>query len=126
MICRNNRLQMHALLLCAALTACGRDGPPPRGEILGSADQGAIEIDRAACGSCHIIPGIAGAHGLVGPPLDHFATRTMVAGLLPNTPDNLALWIARPQEIVPGNVMPDAGLNAAQARNIATYLESLN
>ncbi len=50
----------------------------------------------------------------------------MVAGLLPNTPDNLALWIARPQEIVPGNVMPDSGLSVAQARNIAAYLDSLH
>jgi cytochrome c1 len=117
---------MQAVLLCAALMACGREGPSPRGDIPGSADQGALEIDRAACGSCHIIPGIPGADGLVGPPLDRFAARTMVAGLLPNTPDNLALWIAQPQEIVPGNVMPDAGLSAAQARNIAAYLESLH
>jgi cytochrome c1 len=117
---------MQAALLCAALTACGREAPLPRGDIQGNADQGAIEIDRAACGSCHIIPGIPGAHGLVGPPLDHFADRTMVAGLPPNTPDDLARWIARPQQIMPGNVMPDAGLSAAQARNIAAYLESLH
>ncbi len=123
---RNNRLQMQAVLLCAALTACGRQGPSPRADILGSVDQGAIEIDRSACGSCHIIPGIPGADGLAGPPLDRFAGRTMVAGLLPNTPDNLALWIARPQEIVPGNVMPDSGLSVAQARNIAAYLDSLH
>jgi cytochrome c1 len=125
MLCRSDRQQMLAILLCAALSACGREGPSARGHVPGNAHQGAIEIDRVACGSCHIIPGIAGASGLAGPPLDHFGERRMVAGLLPNTPDNLALWIARPQKVLPGNVMPDEGLSAAQARNVAAYLERL-
>ena len=72
-----------------------------------------------------MIPGVVGAYGSVGPPLDNFGDRKIVAGLLPNTPDNLALWIERPQEIVPGNVMPNMGLDKKQSRDIAAYLETL-
>jgi cytochrome c1 len=93
--------------------------------VNGNVTSGAVEIDRAACGSCHVIPGIPNAKGLAGAPLDHFGARTTVAGLLPNTPDNLALWIARPQEVLPGNAMPDMGLTEAQAHDIVAYLEAL-
>lgn len=90
-----------------------------------NAHQGGIEIYRAACGSCHVIPGIVGADGVTGPPLDRFGARKIIAGLLPNTPDNLALWLAHPQKMAPGNAMPDMGLNEKQARDIAAYLERL-
>lgn len=62
---------------------------------------------------------------MVGPPLNHFARRTIVAGLLPNTPANLVRWIRYPQQVVPGNAMPDAGLDEQQARDVAAYLYSL-
>jgi cytochrome c1 len=65
------------------------------------------------------------ANGMVGPPLDHFARRTIVAGLLPNTPANLVLWIRNPQQVVPGNAMPAAGLDDQQAGDIAAYLYTL-
>jgi cytochrome c1 len=65
------------------------------------------------------------ANGLVGPPLQHFAGRTIIAGLLPNTPANLVKWIRFPQEVVPGNAMPDGGLDDLQARDIAAYLYTL-
>lgn len=93
--------------------------------INGSAKRGAAMIRQVGCGSCHSIRGISGADGLVGPPLDTVGRRVMIAGLLPNTPDNLVKWLRDPQKIVPGNAMPDMGLSEAQARDIAAYLYTL-
>ncbi len=91
----------------------------------GDPSRGAVEIGRAQCGACHEIPGIASAHGLVGPPLSHFGQRTIIAGLLPNTPDNLIHWLRDPQSVTPGNAMPSTGLDEQQARDVAAYLDAL-
>jgi cytochrome c2 len=48
----------------------------------------------------------------------------IIAGHFVNTPDNLARWISQPQELLPGDVMPDTGVTYEQARLIATYLYS--
>ncbi|HEY1433445.1 MAG TPA: c-type cytochrome, partial [Stellaceae bacterium] len=76
-------------------------------------------------GSCHTIPGIREARGRVGPPLDNIGERTIVAGLLPNTPDNLMRWLETPQSVVPGNAMPNMGLSDHDARDVAAYLYTL-
>lgn len=109
------------------LTACGRwPQAPTWGGFGGDPARGQTTIVRAGCGSCHEIPGVPGAHGLTGPPLTHFARRTVVAGLLPNTPENLVRWVRRPQSVVPNNAMPDTGLSDAQARDVAAYLYTIN
>jgi cytochrome c len=74
------------------------------------------------CGSCHSIPGIPGADALAAPPLDHFYDRRYIAGVLPNTQDNLIRWISSPQQIKPANGMPDLGVTDDEARDIAAYL----
>jgi len=117
-------------VLALALTACagGGQGRVPGGVATvagGDPGRGSVTIGRAQCGACHIIPGIADAHGLVGPPLIHFGRRTMVAGFLPNTPDALQHWLLDPQGVAPGNGMPATGLSQAEARDAAAYLESL-
>jgi putative membrane protein len=91
----------------------------------GNAAHGAALIDTYGCGSCHSVPGVPNADGLVGPPLDRFGSRVYIAGLLYNTPDNLMAWIRDPQRFVPGVVMPDMGVTEQDARDIAAYLESL-
>jgi cytochrome c2 len=91
----------------------------------GDAQRGRMEIAAVGCGSCHVIPGIATAKGLVGPPLDHIARRIFLAGMVRNTPDNMTRWIEDPQKIVPGNAMPDMGLTPAQARDITAYLYTI-
>jgi cytochrome c1 len=102
-----------------------RPPPPAWGDFGGDAARGKLTIGRSGCGSCHEIPGIANARGLTGPPLTHFARRTIVAGLLPNTPQNLVHWVRQPQAVVPNNAMPDSGLTDAQARDVAAYLYTL-
>jgi cytochrome c2 len=77
------------------------------------------------CGSCHSIPGVAGANATVGPPLDEFAYRQFIAGRLPNNTGNLVTWIMDPQGVDPGNAMPDMGVNETDALNMAAYLATL-
>lgn len=61
----------------------------------------------------------------MGPSLDKIGTRIYIAGLLRNNPENLQRWIEHPQQVLPSNAMPDLGISAADARKIATYLETL-
>jgi cytochrome c len=91
-------------------------GAPGRGEQI---------ILSKSCGSCHTIPGVRGARGLVGPPLEFFGRRTFIAGELPNTPDNLVRWIRSPQSVEAGTAMPNLGLSEQQARDVAAYLYTL-
>jgi len=77
------------------------------------------------CGSCHTIPGVGEADGTIGPPLAGFGNRSYIAGVLENTPGNLFRWIAQPQEVQPGNAMPDLGVTEEQARDMAAYLYTL-
>jgi cytochrome c1 len=91
----------------------------------GDPDRGAKLIAQYGCGSCHEVPGVNGANGLVGPPLTHFGKRSYIAGVLPNNETNLAHWVQSPQQVVPGNAMPDLGVTGIDARDIAAYLLSL-
>jgi cytochrome c2 len=124
---RRRRLApLAALGLLLVLGGCDESGAESRFGELGDPAVGAAYIAQTGCGSCHIIPGIAGARGLVGPPLDHMGKRMFIAGLLQNTPANMIAWLRNPQEIVPGNAMPDLGLNERQARDITAYLYTLD
>ena len=114
-----------AALAALALAGCGVRASGPVRPAIGDAHRGEIWISREGCGACHIIPGVMQAQGLVGPPLIHFSQRTIVAGYLPNTPANLVRWIQHPQELAPGNAMPDGHLTDQQTRDIAAYLYTL-
>ena len=107
--------------ICLAAAGCQRAASPALGDVR----RGAFVIGQAQCGSCHVIPGIAAADGMSGPPLGGFATRTVIAGVIANTPDGLAAWVRAPQAAVPGNAMPDMGLSERQARDVAAYLDTL-
>jgi len=118
------RLGVPPLILACALGAVQAAEPVWR---LPGADarHGAQLIVELGCGGCHTVPGIKTALGNVGPPLTRFATRTYIAGMLRNTPDNLVRWLRDPQSIVPGNAMPAMGVSHAQARDISAYLYTL-
>ena len=107
------------------LAGCGGgDAPAP---VLAGADaaRGAALVDAYGCGSCHVVPGVRGARGVAGPPLDRWARRDFIAGALPNTPANLVLWIVEPGAVEPGTAMPDVGASEADARDMAAYLFTL-
>jgi cytochrome c2 len=116
-------MRLNLLLLTLLLAACSA----PRSAVGTNADfiKGGEDVVRLGCGSCHTIPGIVGAHGKVGPSLEGFASRTYVAGDLPNQPPNLERWIQHPHAVHPDTVMPDLGVTNAEARDIATFLYSL-
>jgi cytochrome c2 len=91
----------------------------------GDPDEGRKALRRLGCVTCHSVPGVPGANGLVGPPLAHMASRAYIAGVLPNTAANLIVWIRWPQGVLPKNGMPDLGASEADGRNIAAYLYTL-
>jgi cytochrome c oxidase subunit 2 len=77
------------------------------------------------CSSCHNIGGTP-ASGQIAPDLTHFASRkTIAAGTLPMSKDNIAAWVADPQAHKPGNQMPKIGLSPDQLRAVTAYLETL-
>ncbi|TVT19894.1 c-type cytochrome, partial [Amycolatopsis rhizosphaerae] len=92
---------------------------------LGSPARGAQLIRQYGCGSCHTVPGVSGATGLVGPPLTRFGARSYIAGELPNNGDNLQRWIRDPRGVEPGTAMPNLGVSPLDARDIAAYLFTL-
>lgn len=131
---RNGALAERAIIRAAPvlalvwLTACSGavgDTPPPRQVPGGNPERGKQQIAAYGCGACHIVPGIRGAQGMVGPPLTHFASRAFIAGEVPNTSDQLIKWIMVPQAIEPKTAMPTLGVSATAARDIAAYLYTL-
>jgi cytochrome c len=75
------------------------------------------------CPTCHVIPGVPGAVGKVGPSLAGLEQRSYLAGVLPNTPENLEQWVMHPQSFQPGIAMPEMGVTPEAARRIADFLE---
>jgi cytochrome c1 len=115
------------VLPMVVVAACSRTpAPPPPESRAGHPDRGAELIARYGCGSCHTIPGINRANGLVGPPLTRFGARSYIAGELPNNAGNLQRWISDPQAVEPGTAMPDLGVGAIDAQDIAAYLYTLD
>lgn len=113
-----------ALSAAAVLGACNSADKPVT-FTMGNADRGKEAIEKYGCGACHTIPGVKEADSLVGPPLTHFAERSFIAGQLANTEENLARWIRDPQAVEPGTAMPNLGVSAEDARNIAAYIITL-
>jgi cytochrome c len=91
----------------------------------GNADHGKQLITQYGCTGCHVVPGVQGPRGMVGPPLDGIASRSIIAGKVANTPENMIRWLQNPQAMDPNNAMPNLGVTPADARDIAAYLYSL-
>ncbi|MBO8140631.1 MAG: cytochrome c oxidase subunit II [Firmicutes bacterium] len=102
-----------------------------RGPVVTSeAERQAVERGRQvfetrACFGCHSIEGTA-ARGVAGPNLTDIGLRTtLAAGILENTPENLARWIDDPQSVKPGALMPRVGLTDSELNDVVAYLRSL-
>jgi putative membrane protein len=109
-----------------ALSSCDRASGDDRYQLAGAnPDRGPAAIRRYGCGSCHNIPGVTGARGMVGPPLGQVSQRVFIAGVLPNEPDNMIRWIENPQAVDPKTAMPNMGVTTQDARDIAAYLYTL-
>ncbi len=116
-----------AVLLAAA--CAGRADEERRAEAMaltgGDPERGRVLLRSYGCASCHTIPGVDGANGLVGPPLGGIASRSYVGGVLTNTPPNMIRWIEDPKGVNPLTAMPNVGVTDPDARRIAAYLYTL-
>jgi cytochrome c2 len=91
----------------------------------GNVEAARVALRDYGCNTCHTIPEVVDARGLVGPPLAQIANRIYVAGVLANTPDNLIRWIENPPGIDPRTAMPNLGVGEMDARNMSAYLYTL-
>ena len=96
--------------------------PEPRQASANVIANGRRLMANYGCGTCHTIPGVPGANSMAAPPLKCFYQRTYIAGRLANNKENLVHWIQNPQEIEPGNAMPDLGVSEDEASDMADYL----
>jgi cytochrome c len=115
-----------AVLLLILLAACNskqkHHNMPATG---GNADRGRKVLQNYGCTSCHAIPGVSGPQGEVGPPLARMGSRQLIGGKFQNTPRNMMNFIRNPQAMDPQNAMPNLGVTAGDARDIAAYLSTL-
>lgn len=114
------------LLLC---NACNRSEHPaapatPRADQ-GDPARGKLLVAKFACTTCHVIPGIEGEGGAVGPSLAHVATRPIIGRHLNNTPENISRWLQNPQAVDPDTMMPTLGITAPESRDLAAFLQTL-
>jgi cytochrome c oxidase subunit 2 len=97
---------------------------PPAEPAEPLAQRGKELFTQQACVGCHAVRGLSG--GTLGPDLTHVGSRkTLAAGLVPLTRENLARWIEQPGAVKPGALMPDLGLRGEQSQALAAYLLSL-
>jgi cytochrome c2 len=114
------------LALATLVVGCGLSADHEAAALTGGdPSHGPTAMRRYGCVSCHTIPGVRGANATVGPSLAGVARRSYLAGVLPNTPENLVRWIRDPQAIDSLTAMPNTGVNAVDARDIAGYLYTL-
>jgi cytochrome c2 len=106
--CEDRELQRHAAEMTGGDPARGRDA-----------------MARYGCVTCHNIPGVTGAQGLVGPPLNRMASRSFVGGVLQNTPENMIKFIQHPRQVVTRSAMPDLNVTDEDGRDMAAYLYTL-
>jgi cytochrome c len=112
-----------AIAAALVLAACSAKPAPALG---GDPDNGRLLLRQFGCGACHRIPGVAAAQGNVGPPLAGIARRVYIAGILPNSPQNMARFIMDPQQVDPRTAMPDLQVTEPHARDMVAYLQRLD
>jgi cytochrome c oxidase subunit II len=78
-----------------------------------------------SCVNCHRVRGTRAA-GTFGPDLTHLMGReTLASGMIANDRENLRKWLADPQEVKLGCLMPAFGLSTRETDEIVAYLATL-
>jgi cytochrome c2 len=115
-----------ALLL---FVACGRGEAAKTGgapAAIGDASRGPQLAAQYGCNVCHIIPGVDGPQGSLGPSLQGVGSRPAISmGAVQNTPANLAQFIQNPAALNPQSSMPPMAMPESDAKDIAAYLVTL-
>lgn len=126
-----------ALLLALLAVACNRDEaakpmakPAPaaatRNVESGNAERGKALAAQYGCNVCHVVPGVEGPQGSLGPSLAGVASRPAISyGKVQNTPENLVKYVQDPPSMNPQSSMPPIGLTDVDAKDIAAYLLTL-
>jgi len=118
-------------LLLILTLACNREQPAaskPQAAAPAASPQADARqlIAQYGCNVCHIIPGVEGAQGSLGPSLAGVASRpTLSEGTVQNTPANLAQFIQNPASLNPQTSMPPISITDDEAQTIAAYLLTL-
>jgi cytochrome c oxidase subunit 2 len=116
-------------------------GPPvPAGDSVATVERAArlrqgrdVYLDpEHRCTSCHVIRGVnqrvvsPGERQVDGPDLTHMASRRVMAGgRLRTNRGNMGGWLANPQVLKPGNLMPRIPLEPAELNALVDYMMSL-
>jgi len=88
--------------------------------------EGRKVFETTACINCHAVAGTV-ANGRFGPDLTHLMSRdTLASGAVPNTPDNLRMWIQNPDIFKPGSRMPAMTLTDQELDKVTAYLLTLH
>lgn len=124
---RRCRTRAFIAAIAAAVAVAGCNRADDRLEQLagGRPDRGLAVMRKYGCNTCHTIPGMNGADGLVGPPLAGIAQRVYLGGVARNTPRNMVKWIENPKQFDPKTAMPNVGATHRDAVDIASYLYTL-
>jgi cytochrome c2 len=112
------------MLLCV-LAGCAESREQAVRVTGGDPQRGRVELKRHACGVCHVIPGVRGARGQVGPTLESYSRRVYVAGKFSKDPEVLMHWIKDAPLLAPDSAMPAIDVTEQQARDMAAYLYTL-
>ena len=121
-------LKQLPLLSPAAYKALPAPAPLPRvAAPEGDPDpkRGGRALEQYGCIGCHEIPGLVGPAARRGPPPAGRATRPKLGGGLPNSPENMVLWLRAPQAFTPHSAMPILGVTERDARDMAAFLAEL-
>jgi cytochrome c oxidase subunit 2 len=82
-------------------------------------------FEATACVSCHAVHG-TDASGTFGPDLTHLMSReTLGAGVAPNDAATLKAWVADPNVLKPGVLMPAMKLSEPELDQVVAYLTTL-
>lgn len=131
------QMSLRVALPVMLLGGCGEDIAPLRNSysivgledsrriVEGDSSRGRALLPAYGCPACHAIPGFKGPTAAVGPPLQGFARRTNIGGVLPNRPQELVRFVMDAPREIPGTAMPDLAVTDAEARDIAAFLYSL-
>lgn len=119
---RSGGIGLIAISLCACQATELRPGQADATLI----SDGKLAAERLGCGTCHDLPGVKWPRGQVGPALEGFGDRAMIAGRLPNRPETLARFVRDAPSLIPATAMPAIPMTDEEATAIAAWLQSLN
>lgn len=117
------------MVLVIFVAGCGllsQSRDPRVEETGGSITRGQELVKIHGCVACHSVSGVASVNDGYGPSFDDFPAQRLIGGSVENEPDTLIQFLISPQTVIPDTAMPTVGISEEDARDIATWLYSLD